>query len=677
VVPLSYAYRKPGNPIPGDESYAFREKPDEPDRRIGAHAEKIGGYPGNFPTPLEESSEIKQQNAERAEFDKKVKAYEAQILAIQQKFIDIEDLTTTQKKGFYIRFDAKLYPHVSNAVKFYTDHREDDYIDEDTYARAKTDIETAVSLELERTRDTIRTGAEPGAVDGIETPRGGVNSIKEQIEKKRAFNVFLMAFKQILGYLVDWVFSLGVIKAARSFFRSGKYRNASGARKETLNEILEQMGISGHMVKGSDGRWDDISSRDELNIKEPGDLDRITPHAEKLLRYVVGVIQEDEVAIVSHIPNPTPFLIDQTLLPMKKEFFNVVEITETFIDTDAIRNIGQGSSAYIPESVPYDRQANIITTTVQPLFQEEFLQRLDDNLARILRILQGWYLDPRTYCCLLNALGGIGSLVPKWLHALRFGLHFAIAQIDFEMAGISKKITNILNLIVQGILGSIVMHLHSFAAGYLSKNEHELMGSILNSSSKFLQCAPFDVLVSEYTQYFRGILSQLRVFISALTGKLLISMDHYDQTVTLLEKRHRMVKLLDILDLFIDAWQMGYICGDRGIVIAGQQDAIQNIDVTEDTVTGITGSTTISDAAKDDDRQDEIQTGEFQPLISKEEMITFMKTKLDLPDTFIDDASKLYDDPSTLKGCAGGFSPTVLTTYKLQIEQAIKTGNII
>jgi len=667
---LSFAHRKPGSPIPSTESYTPRVEPEHPDQRIGSHPEKIGGYTGTFSTPVEESEELALQKTEREEFEAKLKAYEERILAVQNKFNDIDDLVMEQKKGFYIRFDPALYPRVSSAVQFYTKRIEDDYIDEETYAMAKADLEEATTLELERARDAIRTGAEPGTT--TDTPQGGSSSLQQQIDKNRSFNVFLLAFKQILGYLSDWFFSLGVIKAARRFFRSGKYKNSSGAKRERLNEMLAQMGIPGHMVKGPDGRWEDLSARDELNIQDPGDLDSITSHAETLMRYVIGVVQDDEVAIEAHIPNPMPFLIDRILLPMKKEFFNVAELTETFIDTDAVRNIGQGSSAYIPESVPYNRQALIVTKTVRPLFQEDFLQRLDGNLARIIRILQGWYLDPRTHCCLINALGGISSLVPKWLHALRFGLWFAVAQIDLEFSGLTKKIMNILNLIVQGILGAIVMHLHSFASGFLSSKEHELMGSILNSSSKFMQCAPFDVLVSEYTQYFRGLLSQLRAYFSSLSGQLSISMDHYDQAVSLLEKRQRVVKLLKILDLFIDAWQMGYICSDQGIVsTAGGQDPLQE-DIFADIIeTGSTGSTDISDVAREEGQSEEESTGAFRPVVSKEEMVTFLKTKLDLPDAFVTEAEALYDNPSSLKGCTKGFSPAALEIYRAQIKQAL------
>jgi len=677
---MSYAHRKPGSPIHSGETFTPHTDIPVPEKKVGAHPAKPGGYDGTYPVPLEEAEDLATHRTEVEEAKERVEAYEEIILSVQKKFEDIDHVSAEQKKGFFVRFDPKLYPRVSSAVAFYTDAQEDDYIDEKTYAKAKADLEQAATVELDRVRQSIRTGADVDGNIQADTPYGGATSLQQQADDIRGFNVSLMAFKQLLGYFADWLFSLGVIKAAMRFFGYGKYRNASGARRETLNEMLRKMRIPGFMVQGRDGRWEDRLARKDLDITIPGDTEHIVSHAEILMSYVIGVIQGDEVAIEAHIPNPTPFLLDRILLPMKKEFVNVTALTETFIDTTAIRDISRGSSAYIPESVPYNRQAIVLTRNIRPLLQEEFLQRLDGNLARILRILQGWYLDPRTYCCLVNALGGIGSLVPKWLHALRFGLWFGVAQIDLELSGLTRKITNLLNLIVQGILGVIVMHLHSFASGWLSAKEHELMGSILNSSSKFVQCAPFDVLVSEYTQYFRGLLSQLRAHVSDFTGKLMISMDHYDLTVSLLEKRQRTAKLLGILDLFIDAWQMGYICTDRGVVSTAADSDILRDEPGDGGVEDVgagdgdaAGATDVFEVAQDEDTWEEGRTGQLRPLVSKEEMVTFLSTKLDLPNAFVDDVGALYDDPTALQGCLAGFSQTRLSIYREQISRILQS----
>ena len=117
---------------------------------------------------------------------------------------------------------------------------------------------------------------------------------------------------------------------------------------------------------------------------------------------------------------------------------------------------------------------------------------------------------------------------------------------------------------------------------------------------------------------------------------------------------------------------MGYICSDQGIVSAvGGQDPLQE-DIFADVIeTGSTGSTDISEVAQEEGQREEESTGAFRPAVSKEEMVTFLKTKLDLPDAFVTEAEALYDNPSSLKGCTKGFSPAAMEIYRAQIKQAL------
>jgi len=648
-----YSHRKPGTPIPSDWTVEPIQEIQTPETRIGAHSDKPSGYTGNFPTPLMEPTEQERERLEGEEYKTTIDRYVDLVHRISDKFNTINTILAERKKGFFIRLDPVLYPAVSDAVKFYTENSDDDYIDQNIYDKARSDLGDITDIELEKIRVSIRTGAPAGT--RADTPIGGAVAVQQQIDKKRKTNVILLAFLALLKYISDWVFALSVIKAAMRFF---------GASRESRKDMLTNMGIVETRDRAFDSPDESTITRSKTSSTAPEDADIIVSNAQVIVQYVIDIVRGDEVAIESSIPDPNAFLIDEILLPMRKQFTDVVELSQPFVDDLDVRGIGRGSTSYIPESIPYPIQPRILSEHIRPILQEDFLNDIDGNLSRIIRILQGWYLDPRTYCCLVNALGGIHTLVPKWLRALQFGLSYGIAEIDLSQQALVGKITNLLNLIVQGILGSIISHLHSFVHGVLSKKEHQLMSSILNSASKFAQCAPLDVLVSEYAVYFNNLLARLDTYLNSLTSKLMISSSYYEGAISNIERRQKLVKLLNLIDLFIDAWESTYVCSQQGTISINGREVGAGAD---DGATGIGGATIDQLALTNPDLQRAIQGGEFKPPVSKEEMLTFLKTKLTLPDTDIAAINAIYNDKALLLSCASGTSSAMLDVIRRQL----------
>ncbi|GAH05675.1 unnamed protein product, partial [marine sediment metagenome] len=149
------------------------------------------------------------------------------------------------------------------------------------------------------------------------------------------------------------------------------------------------------------------------------------------------------------------------------------------------------------------------TKDLELLLHGEYLEELDRILGRIIKILHGWYLDPRTYCCLINAFGGINQAVPEWLRTIKYVLAAGMIFCELEMDLNEKKLTNILNLLVTSAIGSIINSLGNFLKGWVKKNEVKFMKSFLAEKSKFMKCLPFDQLITEFGFFFDEMINDL------------------------------------------------------------------------------------------------------------------------------------------------------------------------
>ena len=648
---ISFSYRKPLSVIPSLDSFLEKGSDEDPSKTsinqgtVGAHDGAPIGYPGSIGAPLVEDPEVKKEREEQELFNKKIEDTVALIKAIDGKFKEIQRQSDEiNKDTFYIRFDTSLYPGVAESVSFYTDGISENYISWDTYKKAKQELRSIYDEQLKEVRDSSQTTS---------TTKPGISSVLSQKKKKKKKTVIRLAFEAILSELVKWFYSIPVVKAASSFFRSSR----ASTRKLEQKEMLDALGIPND-IREIDGEL--------INFESLKTDDAKSERAITLLDYVIDCVKGDEQYISANIPFPELILMDEMLLPMEEEFYLATELTSPFISDPEVRAIGANSATHNPDSMPYARQSILLSRAIRPVFQESFLQNLDGNLARILRILQGWYLDPRTYCCLINIMGGISRVTPKWLYALRFNLKYSIALLDLEHMTIRDSMKNILNLIVQSIVGGIIMHLHSFARGYLSKKEHELLASILDSSSKFARCAPYDVLVQEFKVQADAMVNQLAALANNLTSKLMFSVKRFETGIGICEKRLALRQTVDLLDIFINTWEVGYICGNDGFNESG-------LDSREEDRKPIISS--LKDLSEAEQRELLVSTGtltkDMKAPVSKDEMTTFLKNNLGLNDNVVSKVSRIYDNPTELAACIAGFTDNQISSYKAETQRIL------
>jgi len=662
VGPISFSYRKPLSVIPSSDGFLEKATEEAASRTninpgtIGAHGNAPIGYPGSIGTPLTEDPEVKKEREEQEIFDQKIIDTIALIKGIDGKFKEIQRQSDEiNKNDFYIRFDANKYPDVSLAVTFYTNQETNNYISWSTYKKAKEELRQIYDEQVLETRQASQNSPSSGSVSGLA-------SILSEKKKKKKKQMYSAAFRAILKDLIKWFYSRPPIKiiydiAKRLFLSISKQDDSKKLIQEEANALVE-IGIS------SDIRIidDEIVDFDYLRNSSDAKSERATT----LLDYVIDCVKGDEQYIAANIPFPELILMDEMLLPMQEEFYLATELTSPFISDPEVRAIGANSATHNPDSMPYARQSVLLSRAIRPVFQESFLKSLDGSLARILRILQGWYLDPRTYCCLINIMGGLSKVTPKWLYALRFNLKYSIALLDLEHMTIRDSMKNILNLIIQSIVGGIIMHLHAFARGYLNKKEHELLASILDSSSKFARCAPYDVLVQEFKVQADAMVNQLAALANNLTGKLMISVNRFETGIGIAEKRLALRQTVDLLDIFINSWEVGYICSSSGFNESG-------LDYKDDERKPVLSSLDqLTDAEK---KEFFVKTGavttDMLPPVSKEEMITFLKTSIGAPENVVSEVARIYENPTELASCIAGFTDNQISIYKSETQRIL------
>lgn len=669
---MSYGRRKDKSRIIGSDIFKASEDIQRPVDKIGVYASsdgRLSGTSGSYATVLNEPEKTSVKNKEDVDFNKKKEEATKLVLSIQSKFEEIQDIIEEQTVGFFIRFDSSLYPDVSNAVRFYSDRQYDNYIDQSSYDRALADRKKITQQQYDLINQSIsNTDIENGEPT---LSNYGSSGVVRQIDKQKKINVIILAFKQLLALILDWFYSTPVVGAALGFFFKSR---------EHANTVLNRMGITGNLEL-IDGQWQDVTSRTEISDDEVTSDDRVASNADILLKYVMDVVLENESYIEANIPNPNAYIILDLMSSLQTQFVDAVELTTGFLDDEGVRAIGRTSMLHVPLSPINTPSSRYLSTHLEPIFQEEFLRSLDSSLERILRVLQGWYLDPRTYCCLINALGGISSLVPKWLYTLRFGIQIAKSGIALDIQDLLDRSTNLLNLIVQGIIGAIVSQLYYVLNGFASAKEHELMMSILDQESELVKCLPFDVLVSEFRIAFQDMLSKLRSKVGELSGRLMISAQYSDQVITLLERKMRLDRLLQLMDAFIATWEFGYICSDNERVVDFQDPLFNTKDLPDGlaldlrTRAAILGS--LNQLPSEDKKRLGIESipigSRMVPPVSVDEITNFLTNRLKLDDDTVQAVKNIYSDDTMLQECLNGLSNGTLQSYKSQIDKILSS----
>lgn len=642
---MSFEYRKPISKLKSSDPFVDRipDVDGSDQKAIGSAGVNSGsplGYPGNSSNPLEEPPDDKQSREEQEKFEETLEQVKNTILSIDDKFRRIDEQNNKINDTFFIRFDPALYPDISLAVIFYTNGEHRNYISWSTYLKAKNE-----QIELYNRQKSELTASSQHTSSGISPGQSSIQSVKKRAKQK---SVWQLAFQVLLPQLIKWFYSRPVIKSVMGFFnKSGE----SSKSKIDVQQMLEDVGIAADLrvIDGELINFEDLRS-DEAR----------TERSTALMDYVMDCIKGNEIYLEANIPFPEAILMDEWLLSMKEEFYIATELTHSFIDDSRVRAIGTNSAIFNPDSMPYARQSIILSKALRPILQDDFLNKLDGNLSRILRILQGWYMDPRTYCCLINIMGGISKVVPRWLYAIRFNLKASIILLDLEHLTISDSLKNILNMIVQGIIGSIVMHLHAYVRGWLSKKEHELLASILDSSSKLARCLPYEMLVQEFKIQADYLVNRLYALVNSLSGRLMVSVDRFDDGISIMERRLALRQVVDLLDIFINTWEVGYVCGQ-----ASFSEELGRPE--EEERRPIIGS--LDDVPEQQRYELNIKNGAFRPPLSKEEMVTFLKDHIKLNEDTISSIANIYDNPQEIESCMAGFSSNQISIYKTEVSR--------
>jgi len=459
--------------------------------------------------------------------DKEIEAAADLFESIESKFQEFDEIVESVLSEFFIQFDPIKYPEVSEAVLYFTDGKLDNYINKKTYNLAKSDYQDGVVKNISRYS---------AAIEGK-----SVASIQQQINQKKKFNVLKAAFRSILDQLEDWFYNIPVVRTAMGFFRKKRPKSKPA-----------YVNIGGYVMPMSQTRTESVSL---------DDVETLTRYAIILLEYVYGVIIEREDAIKYNFgPNKDAILFELSMQNSRTIFNSLGDMVSGIIDRDSVRQIGGNSPFHSDALSQAIKEVDRDSQNLELLLQGDYLQALDKALARLIRTIRGWYLDPETYCCLINAFGGIATTVPKWLKNLRFALEIAITGCDLDLELNSKRLNNLLGLIISSALGTIITSLSNSLEGWMNKQEIAVMQSILNSKSKLARCLPLDDLVSEFSNILSEMEIELKTLLTELGNKLDMSVGTWEVNLNLYERKKRLSIIWNILDKFIKTWEAGYIC---------------------------------------------------------------------------------------------------------------------
>ena len=568
----------------------------------------------------------------------KINSAKQLIKSVDDKFNDIDKLISDSVFSFYILFDPDKYPLVSDAVSFFSDGQKNNFIDWNIYNKAKDNY----FVELRRTGEQYSKAMRD---DG-----STVMSITQQSAKIKKTNVILLAFKVLLEHLEKWFWGLPIVKQICKIKVLGKRLFRCENKRSTYT--------------GRDGQL--YIPKSHVSSSSLQDAELLVSNAKYILEYVRGAASDEEQYIEAEWgKNKQVFLISYLLEPTKMVFTNSAHIASGVTNDDRITAIGSQSLFYSSELQKATAKISADSKDLDLLLHGEYLEELDRILGRIIKILHGWYLDPRTYCCLINAFGGINRAVPEWLKTIKYVLGAGMIFCELEMDLNEKKLTNILNLLITSAIGSIINSLGNFLKGWAKKSEIKFMKSFLANKSKFMRCLPFDQLITEFGFFFDEMINDLEHLLRQYTEYLTVSNLNFGIYVNDIERKQRLQILYEFTDRFISAWDWGYICSEN----TSKSDIRSTADKkkydppkTETDVTAydksLDGSFTIEKAVT-------------QPFVSKSEANYFLKHVLNVDQAVIDEVMTIYEDPDQIAKCMEGWNFQDIEILKKQVEKLV------
>lgn len=568
----------------------------------------------------------------------KINSAKQLIKSVDDKFNDIDKLISDSVFSFYILFDPDKYPLVSDAVSFFSDGQKNNFIDWNIYNKAKDNY----FVELRRTGEQYSKAMRD---DG-----STVMSITQQSAKIKKTNVILLAFKVLLDHLEKWFWGLPIVKQICKIKVLGKRLFRCENKRSTYT--------------GRDGQL--YIPKSHVSSSSLQDAELLVSNAKYILEYVRGAASDEEQYIEAEWgKNKQVFLISYLLEPTKMVFTNSAHIASGVTNDDRITAIGSQSLFYSSELQKATAKISADSKDLDLLLHGEYLEELDRILGRIIKILHGWYLDPRTYCCLINAFGGINRAVPEWLKTIKYVLGAGMIFCELEMDLNEKKLTNILNLLITSAIGSIINSLGNFLKGWAKKSEIKFMKSFLANKSKFMRCLPFDQLITEFGFFFDEMINDLEHLLRQYTEYLTVSNLNFGIYVNDIERKQRLQILYEFTDRFISAWDWGYICSEN----TSKSDIRSTADKkkydppkTETDVTAydksLDGSFTIEKAVT-------------QPFVSKSEANYFLKHVLNVDQAVIDEVMTIYEDPDQIAKCMEGWNFQDIEILKKQVEKLV------
>jgi len=568
----------------------------------------------------------------------KINSAKQLIESIDDKFNDIEKLINDSVSTFYILFDPDKYPLVSDAVSFFSDERKNNFIDWDIYAKAKTNY----FIELKRVGKQYSEIMQDGGPTAM--------SITQQTAKVKKTNVILLAFKVLLEHLEQWFWGLPIIKQV--------------CKIKVLGKRLFKCEQKRSDYTGRDGQL--YIPKSHVSSSSLADAELLVSNAKYVLEYVRGAASGEEEYIEAEWgKNKQVFLIGYLLEPVKMVFTNSAHIASGVTDDDRITAIGSQSLFYSSELQKATAKISMDTKDLDLLLHGKYLEELDRILGRIIKILHGWYLDPRTYCCLINAFGGINRAVPEWLRTIKYVLGAGMIFCELEMDLNEKKLTNILNLLITSATGSIINSLGNFLRGWTRQNEIKFMKSFLADKSKFMRCLPFDQLITEFGFFFDEMINDLEHLLRQYTEYLTISNLNFGIYVYDLERKQRLQVLYEFVDRFINAWDWGYLCSDR----TSRSDVRSTVDRKKYDPPMVEADVTTYD--RDPDGSFTAEKSAMQPIVSKSEANYFLRHVLNVEQDVIDEVMTLYEDPDQIANCLEGWGTQDVEILKRQIEKLV------
>lgn len=570
----------------------------------------------------------------------KINSAKQLIKSIDNKFNDIEklinDSVSPEDAQFYILFDPSKYPLVSDAVSFFSDGEKNNFINWDTYTKAKSNY----FAELRRIGNQYSKMMREDGPTAM--------SVMQQTAKIKKTNVILLAFKVLLEHLEKWFWGLPIIKqickikvVGKRLFKCEKKRSA---------------------YTGRDGQL--YIPKSHVSSSSLQDAELLVSNAKYILEYVRGAASEEEHYIEAEWgKNKQVFLISYLIEPVKMVFTNSAHIASGITNDKEITNIGSQSLFYSSEFQAATAKISADAKDLDLLLHGEYLEELDRILGRTIKILHGWYLDPRTYCCLINAFGGINRAVPEWLRTIKYVLGAGMIFCELERDLNEKKLTNILNLLITSAIGSIVNSLGNFLKGWVRKNEIKFMNSFLINKSKFMRCLPFDQLITEFSFFSDEMINDLEHLLRQYTEYLTISNLNFGIYINNVERKQRLQVLYEFVDRFTSAWDWGYICSEN----TSKSDIRSTVDrkkydppkTKDDVVT----------YDKDPDGGFTSEKVVIQPSVSKSEANYFLKHVLNADQVVVDEVMAIYDDPSQIAKCMEGWTEGDIQNLKKQVEK--------